>query len=193
MCISGALNGIEAINAPVDAWSHLWAQLVALWEPSTACLTAADLLGKAIMQVTKLIEDNAEQWAREDFLKAEGLLRTAPSGKRARTASYVRKAVLEEQLQAGKANKASSIVKVLALGERDSVIRWGAKALADMQAAARLSFSIPAVVSWCLDAAQIGKPHRDLLLICQTCPLVQQHGHCILPPQEAWLLLERLL
>ena len=90
----------------------------------------------------------------------------------------------------GDHKKGSTVVQSLQLGWKGASLQWSARVLADMQAAARLSFSSPFVVSWCLDAAQIGKPHRDMLVSCQTCR--PQDEHCILPPKETWILIERL-
>ena len=139
----------------------------------------------AILHIAQLADANREHWAAADVLKARGLVQRTLQGKRMRLASDVRELVVLSELQAGRADKASTFGKTSQICDRHTAMGMVEGELAALQAACRLSHHTPMTLFLCFDAAAIGKPHRDLPCIRQSCR--RTDTNVVLPMKETCL------
>lgn len=158
---------------------HRW-HVLASSQPWAACNTVARLVARNLEFLAHLVE-NFERWQRQDFLKGSSLVLRAPTGKRRRMDPHAKQSAIELSLQAGRADKASSLVRALDLGCKGSDQLWMEEALAVLQAECRLSFRAPRIVSLTVDAAAVGKPAKEFLVGCQY--MWPEDISIVLPPQ----------
>ena len=80
----------------------------------------------------------------------------------------MKKYIIQDAIQSGRGRTPSALMA--SFGYRNSpqlAAHWIEISLADSMAAGRLSLAVPGVHSICMDAAQMGKPFKDFLLIHQ--------------------------
>ena len=154
--------------------------LAAIWEK---CPAAAIILGRFYERLGRCIDAHRDDWGDFDVLKnPEFSLANGPAGKRRRVSVQLRVAAVETAVQDGVASKPSTVLRTMGLASPAAGILWCDKTLMELQATSRLSNQFPGVVSFVFDAAQIGKPHKDILLAAQH----SEPGNIdiVLPPKD---------
>ena len=167
VCAESAVRAVELSEDSASVHWKIWSHIAALAVTVEACKTTAAMCASAFARLTNMILANAEQWKTQDIMKSSGAILTKPNGKRLRLSECLKEAVVRDAVVNGRSQKTSSLVQVMEFGTHCMGIRLTDEALADLHAASRLTFRKPMVMSYCLDAAQIGKPHRDILVTAQ--------------------------
>jgi hypothetical protein len=182
VCIEGAAVSIERLGDGTSAHRRLWDSVAAFDTCSPTCKACATVVGRALMFIGRAADAHQHVWATADVLKAPGLVVHTRGGKRQRMSTDVRRMLVQDELQGGRAPTCSALTTTLSIGARSTAYRLVEKELAALQAASRLSNATPSTTAVCCDAAQIGKPSRDMLMIHMSCR--GTGSHIVLPPKE---------
>ena len=95
------------------------------------------------------------------------------------------KSVVEHAIQNGMTDKPAAIMKVMGLcGNPCNADYWVKGHLAKIVAQCRFKFNVPGIMSYTMDAASIGKPYKEFLLIHQTQLGDGSDVHTTLPPKD---------
>ena len=114
-----------------------------------------------------------------------GIARRVESGKKRRVDPHVKKSVVEHAIQNGMTDKPAAIMKVMGLCENPcNADYWIKGHLAKVVAQCRYTFNVPGIMSYTMDAASIGKPCKEFLLIHQTKLGDGSDVHTTLPPKD---------
>ena len=162
---------------------HIFRRLCAAYE-YRRCAAVFRSIGILVKELAVRIEA-AEALGSDDLVRHKSAVFRNARGKTCRMDRDVRLAVVSTELTKT-GGTASAVAKTLKLGQTSETCRWMEEALADMQAACRLSNELPDQMSYALDGMTIGRPAKDYNLILQS--RYPEAIHCMLPPQD-WLAL----
>ena len=94
---------------------------------------------------------------------------------------HVKQWIVEASLRSGEQPTALLATRSCSAGSASAGVQWVQEQMAAFQAAVRLSFAqVPGSLSLAMDAARIGKPGLEILLIAASD--LSSQRHCVLPP-----------
>ena len=134
-CLEGVLGTLPALRGGSTPQSICVDKIAALCQ-TDECVAVGQLTRRVLERLARCMCQHFGQWKAEDFLKCSSLVLEGQS-KRRRMDAHAKGAIIQEFLQAGRADKASTLVKALRLSSTKSPFAWMEEGLATLQAAAR--------------------------------------------------------
>ena len=177
ICFERARKIAGESRQDVSPQESTWGTVREVFVQARNCPAVRRILGRKIVLLGRHIDDNCQAWGEFDLLRAPQIVHLNARGKRTRTDVDAKRLTHDEALAKKQFKTPAEAACSSKVGSKRSGSRWGESALSVQRAAAHLS-PAPGIVSFALDAAEIGNPSRDLLFILTS---DSHHGFTTIP------------
>ena len=180
-CVGERLGLVGTLPRHTSNAEFVWNAIQCLAAEAPNCLAVRHLLGQVFALIGEAVANNVDAWGRKEVMRITLELKGPSGSKKRRLDEHMRAFVVSEAILEKRGSAPTVIARAHGLADGCAQV-WTQNSFAEYLAANRLSNSVPGVHHIALDAATVGKPEKEFMLMHQA--VFPSGANCVMPPKE---------